>query len=67
MPLRLATLDFQKFNSSRASDERRMQEFQVGAVLMTANKFLDISLETLPTQDPREMIFPQTEASLRTG
>ena len=34
---------------------------------MTANKFLDMSLETSPTQERRDMIFPQTEASLRTG
>ncbi len=57
------TLDDQKLSSAKACEERYKEAFQDGAELLTANRFLDISLETFPTQLPREIIFPQTIAT----
>ena len=54
-------------NSIKLSEERRTWEFQDHAELITAKRFLVIRRETLPTQLVSEIIFPQTQASLRTG
>ena len=57
---------FQNFSSSTHLGIKETIEFQFIAEFTTAKMFLVISLATFPTQFAREIILPQTLASLHT-